>query len=68
MRVSSLEMTPKSTEWSGNYEKDPVSSLEMTSKSTEWSGNYEKRVISSLEKGPKCHSTGERLEKGSFLA
>ena len=53
MRVSSLGMTPKSTEWSGNYEKDPVSSLEITPKSTEWSGNYEKRVISSLEKGSK---------------
>ena len=61
-------MAPKSTEWSGNYEKDPVSSLEMASKSTEWSGNYEKRVVSKLKKGSKCHSTGERLEKGSFLA
>ena len=45
-----------------------VSSLEKGSKWQTRCGNPGKRVISSLEKGSKCHSTGERLEKGSFLA
>ena len=45
-----------------------VPSLEKGSKWQTRCGNPGKGVISSLEKGSKCHSTGERLEKGSFLA